>query len=54
VKVATWIGSVTVAASGAAVRLPTISAAWRADLGKQDGYKPTKIADRKEAWDPLL
>jgi hypothetical protein len=25
-----------------------------ASLGEQDGYKPTKVADRKEGRDPLL
>jgi hypothetical protein len=24
------------------------------DLGEQHCYKPTKVADRKKGWDPLL
>jgi len=35
-----------------------LAIAWQlislAGLGKQDSYKPTKVAGRKEGWDPLL
>jgi len=31
-----------------------LAADFLASLGEQDGYKPTKVAGRKESGDPLL